>query len=193
MDLNEVLKAMEEGQTKVAAATAPENPEALENAESEALAGALSKAAQAVTAPESSDPVDSLMQMAESLAGAEKDAEVAFAALCGQAFGDALINKMAAYNAQAQQVAALPETVTNENALSKIAAEILEQNNPELVQKIAAEAGYADTMEKAAADYQAGQQEALKDVHTLAVGEFLKGAAETEVLLNKYREVLAQQ
>lgn len=193
MDLNEVLKAMEEGQTKVAAATAPENPEAPENAESEALAGALSKAAQAVTAPESSDPVDSLMQMAESLAGAEKDAEVAFAALCGQAFGDALINKMAAYNAQAQQVAALPETVTNENALSKIAAEILEQNNPELVQKIAAEAGYADTMEKAAADYQAGQQEALKDVHTLAVGEFLKGAAETEVLLNKYREVLAQQ
>ncbi len=50
--------------------------------------------------------------------------------------------------------------------------------------KVASEAGYSDTVEKIAEDYQEGHDEALQEVHDVAMGEFLKGAAETESIIN---------
>ncbi len=50
--------------------------------------------------------------------------------------------------------------------------------------KVASEAGYSDTIEKIAEDYQEGHDEALQEVHDVAMGEFLKGAAETESIIN---------
>lgn len=202
MDLNAVLKMMETGEM---AKTAADNSQP-ETREAGALANAIEKAAQTAPASNLQNPANVLMNMAESLAGAEKEAEVEFAALCGQAFGDAVINKFAAYNAQAQMIQAqnvkeasasisddeLVKVAATEgyNTIMKAAAEAAAApqkiSDNDLV-KFAADAGYSDTMEKAAADYQAGQQQALKDVHSLAVGEFLKGAAETEVLINQMR------
>lgn len=184
MDLNSVLKAMEDGQMKIAAA---ENPPAA-TAEAGALASALEKAAQAIPSRDGGNPVNALMQMADTLAGAEKEAEVAFAAVCGQAFADAAISKFASYDAQARMIQAqqpVPqpkEAEVSANDRAKLAA----ADENELV-KFAATKGYEDTMQKAAADYQAGQQEALNEVHAIATGEFLKGAAEAEVTLNGLR------
>jgi hypothetical protein len=203
MDLNSVLKAMEDGQTKTAAENTP-----VATAEAGALASALEKAAQAIPSRDGGNPVDALMNMAENLAGAEKEAEVAFAAVCGQAFADAAISKFAAYDAQAQIVRAQAprqgkEAGMSNEELAKIAAEggynaamrVATQGSQEKMAaaeenelvKLAATKGYEDTMEKAAADYQAGQQEALNEVHAVAYGEFLKGAAEAEVTLNGLR------
>jgi len=260
MDLKEVLKQMEEGQEKVAAAQ--RGTPAVVPQEANALAAALEKAAAAITPEEkgATDAVNALQVVAEKLAAQEREADLAHANLCGQAFADGAINKFAAWDAvtkmaMAQQTFAtpIPGQVAQYQSQSKLAtdqtvpmekwassdpvlmekvavqrylgsltqadlqratpqelqklAEIqkaaqftredlmkiaAEEGDQETLYKLAAEQGYADTMEKAAADYEAGAQQALQEVHSLATGEFLKGAAEAEILINHYRQQAGQ-
>jgi len=215
MDLETVMKQMEAEQEKVAQATPAQAPAPNE---ANALAHALEKAATAVPQAPSNggDAVAALQSVAEKLAEQEREADIAHANLCGQAFADGAINKFAAYDAMAKmaaaqqpQIEAIPGGYSQKEAqvqdvddldfdtmlkvaaaqgddetLVKVAAE---QGYTETMVKVAAEQGYADTMEKAAADYNAGAEHALSEVHSLASGEFLKGAAETEMLINHWR------
>jgi len=195
MELDAVIKAMEanDGQTK----TAAEQPAApVENTQ---LDAALEKAAGAPA--QEIDAVDVLMKTANELAGTEKEADISHAALCGQAFADGAIAKLAAYDAQVQRAALEEEKVAMaqgyqqpvaypeepkyypEQGMSKVAAESMEFSDDEVV-KLAADAGYQATLEKVAEDYNAGHDAALQEVHDTAATEFLKGAAETETLLN---------
>jgi hypothetical protein len=229
MELEAVIKSMEanDGHVKSAAAQTPAV------ADNTNLKAALEKAAGTPARAQEVDAVQVLMKTASELAGTEKEAEVAHAALCGQAFADGAIAKLAAYDAQVQQVAlqeakvasyaAPPQMEAPMEPMSKIAAatvdvedqdiakfaaeagyehtmKLLEQekqasgmskfaestmgmSDDEIV-KLAAEAGYQDTLEKLAADYNAGHDDALQQVHDVAATEFLKGAAETEAMLN---------
>lgn len=59
--------------------------------------------------------------------------------------------------------------------------------------KLAAEIGYQETLEKVAVEYKAGEDKALQEVHDTAASEFLKGAAEAEILLNQWRQSQQQQ
>ncbi len=170
MDLENIINQMEatEGQEKSAAAQGvPSSQEVNLNAALEKAAGAPPVQAAPV------DAVAALMKTANELAGTEKEAEVSHAAICGQAFADGAIAKFAAYDAQVQtanlhkEAAVHPQNNVDDDALIKAAAE----------------QGYQDAQEKLAADYQAGHDEALQQVHDLAAGEFLKGAAEVEVMV----------
>lgn len=89
--------------------------------------------------------------------------------------------KIAAEQGYADVVAALGEEQ------EKVAAA---QQEEELM-KIAAEIGYSDVAEglqKEAADAQAGYDAGLQEIHDACCGEFLKAAAVTEMVLNKYQQ-----
>ena len=165
MDLDTVIKAMEaneQGQTNVAAAD-------------EKLAAAVDKVASAPAAPAADNNVDAVqavLKTANELAGAEKEAEISHAALCGQAFADGAIAKFAAYDAQVQQAQ------LKAPALNKVA----EVSEDQLV--AAAEYGYKLAHDKMAEDYDAGHREALQHVHQSAMAEFVKGAAEVQVMVD---------
>lgn len=61
-----------------------------------------------------------------------------------------------------------------------------EEGRDDLLVKAAADKGYIETQEKiAGAQYEQGAQEALADVHKLASDEFVKGAQEANVLIQK--------
>jgi len=120
-----------------------------------------------------------------------------------EAVSDDVLVKTAAeigYQEIMQKTAETASNQTHENELVKQSAEIgynevmhiaaqknMEKTSEDELVKIAAETGYQETLEKAAADYQAGQDQALQEVHDLASAEFLKGAAETEIFLNNLR------
>jgi len=53
--------------------------------------------------------------------------------------------------------------------------------------KAAAEQGYRETMEKAAADYEQGQEAAYNDAVKVAADEFIKGSLEARVLIERAR------
>ena len=110
---------------------------------------------------EEKSPVDDLLKVAADLAEQEKTAEVKHAEICGAAFADAAVQRFAAFDAQ----------------LKTAAAQGYEAANTAV-----------DTPEKLAADYMAGEATALEEIKTAAMEEFLKGAAETEVLLNAATE-----
>ena len=179
MELDKVISQMEanEGQQKTAAETPAADP-----VEYTELSAALEKAAGAPEPEgEEADAVAILMKQANELAGTEKEADIAHAALCGQAFADGAIAKFAAYDAQTRQMST-PEPAPA-NPMSKVAAATEGMPDEEVV-KVAANAGYQVTLEKLAADYNAGHDAALQDVHDQASAEFLKGAAEAEILVN---------
>jgi hypothetical protein len=272
MDLDQVLEELQANETQTKVATAP--PKYREE-QGGALLKALEKTAKVPEQPVvgHGDVVDDLVKMASELAGTEREAEVAHAALLGQAFADAAISKFASYEAKAAQELAYAEQqkvasyayplapapvydedqVTEEDLqkiaeagyesvahfiqdamekeaagpeyiddlteddvfeLQKLAAEVGYESVEHMLQSemqkeaeydreaaqldyfmktasddeivtLAAESGYAETMEKIAADYQDGHDAALQEVHDVAMGEFLKGAAETEALINQ--------
>ena len=168
MELKDIINQMEDGtagQEKSASApAAPANQQ-------QSLDAALEKAAGAP--PVQAEPVDAvaaLMKTANELAGTEKEAEISHAAICGQAFADGAIAKFAAYDAQVQQAGVSKE------------ASAEPQVDDELI-KAAAEQGYKEAQEKLAGEYQAGHNEALQQVHDMAASEFIKGAAEVEVMV----------
>lgn len=205
MDLEQVLKQMQGSAQEKTASTSPQTTDAKLQG---ALAAAVEKTAAAVTpAPATAgDPIQDLLKVAETIAGSEKEAELAHAAMLGTMFAEAAVAKFAAFDAQVK-IAAAQEAQTQRSAapneqLLKAAAEAgyreaMQQvaaaqeqekmagaSDDELV-KMAAEQGYQDTMEKIAVEqYKAGHDTAMQEVHQVAMGEFLKGAAETEMLLN---------
>lgn len=175
MELNDVIKSMEAGQVKSASAL-----EAAPSAQQTNLDAALEKVAGAVPVAVAApvDAVAALMKTANDLAGTEKEAEIAHSALCGQAFADGAIAKFAAYDAQAQQAA----------PILKEAAPIAPFGAPSHLSdddavKAAAEQGYREAQNKIAADFKDGYDAALQQVHDTAASEFLKGAAEVEVMV----------
>lgn len=65
----------------------------------------------------------------------------------------------------------------------KVAAEI---GYTDTQLKVAAEIGYADTQQKVAAEsFDAGQQDAIKEAHANATGEFIRGAQEATIFIQK--------
>ena len=78
------------------------------------------------------------------------------------------------------------QTVEEQADLIKVAQEA---GREDLLVKAAAEQGYKDAQEKIAeTQYAQGEEDALKEVHDLAAGEFLKGAQEVQVLVEKARQ-----
>jgi hypothetical protein len=200
MNLDNVIEQLEARGTQKTAAieTNPSVDARLQGA----LAATLEKTAANVTPPTAADdPVQGLMKMATELAGVEKEAELAMANMLGQAFADGAIAKFAAYDASVKIAMAQQAPADNDSALIKAAAEqgyadvmTLAQTkmahnsqtgNDSALIKAAAEQGYADAMNKVAeAQYEHGFNEQVAEIHKVACGEFLKGAAETEILLN---------
>ena len=192
MDLESILNQMEtQGQDK----TAGELPQNVDAKLQSALVDAVQKTAATVApAPKvaAASPVDDLMKIAETLAGTEKEAELAHAALLGNMFGEAAIAKFAAYDAQVK-IAMSKEAATPDEALLKEAVaygynlaqqEKTAASDDDLL-KLAAQKGYEDTQEKIAREqYAAGHDQGLQDIHTAAMTEFMKGAAEVEMLVN---------
>lgn len=205
MDLEKMIAQLEaQDQAKTAAAApAPTVDERLQGA----LAETLEKTAAGVTPPAAADdPVAGLMKMASELAGAEKEAELALANMLGQAFADGAIAKFASYDAQAKIALAQQEQDASllKSAAEKgytDAAQMIQQAqqdklagmDDEAIIKTAAEQGYHDAMQKIAdAQYEQGFNEQVAEIHKLACQEFLKGAAETEVLMNQVRAAAGQ-
>lgn len=75
----------------------------------------------------------------------------------------------------------------SEMGYADVVTELQKQASDDELVKQAAAVGYQDTQVKLAEEYKAGQEQALVDVHNVAVGEFLKGAAETELMVNQAR------
>lgn len=228
MDLNKVLEAMEtpeqtETQTKVASA-----PQETKLAEALKVA-ATAPAPEAAPVAAEGDVVDDLMKMASELAGTEKEAELAHAALMGQAFADAAITKIAQYEQSVTKVAATAEplktaafapvqavaggTYTEDQlkeaaehgyklaqqemaqegeAREKLAAAAETMSQDALV-KFAAENGMTPVLEKMAAEYQQGYKQAMENAQQEATMEFLKGAAEVEILVKQAQAAQAAQ
>lgn len=195
MDLQQVIAQLEaQDQTKTAAAVPPASVEARLQG---ALAETLEKTAASVNPPTAADdPVAGLMKMASELAGSEKEAELALANMLGQAFADGALAKFAAYDAQVKIAMAQQSSGEPTEDLLKQAAEygynlavqqMQEQqgSSNDLLMKQAAEAGYNAVVEKvAASQFEDGFNTEVANIHKVACGEFLKGAAETEMLLN---------
>lgn len=203
MDLQQVIAQLEaQDQIKTAAAAPSLSVEARLQG---ALAETLEKTAASVQ-PQiaADDPVAGLMKMASELAGSEKEAELALANMLGQAFADGAIAKFAAYDAQVKIAMAQQASPDDIAAIQKEAAEygyaqaIAEvqqvrqggfgEAEDDTLVKAAAEMGYNDAMEKVAtAQFEEGFNAEVANIHSAACGEFLKGAAETEILLNEVR------
>jgi hypothetical protein len=64
----------------------------------------------------------------------------------------------------------------------------LQEGREDLVVKVAADEGYRDTQIKiAAAEYERGQSDAIEQVHAVAANEFIKGAQEANMLIQRAR------
>lgn len=202
MDLQNLIEQFNTntGSTKTASAPEPKpSTDALKSALGEVLGGAQEK-----TAAASGNPVDDLMKMAAELSGIDKEAEVSMARTLGEAFADSAHRR---WNELNTKVGEALEQSSLANAI-KLAAQqgytaanyaMGEQKTASLSQEDVlteivkmAEAGDADAQgylqKLAAEEYTAGQEAALQDVHKIAAQEFLKGAAEVQVLVH-----LAQQ
>lgn len=215
MDLQAVVEEMEKGQEKVAAAA--EGAEATPApAEANALAGALEKAAQAVPAEEAGggDAVEALQAVAEKLAAQEREADLAHANLCGQAFADGAINKFAAWDAtvkmaqaqQAQQPSSLEAPIapvasapTPTQPVAAPAEQKTAQAEPSedevILEKLAYQQQIASLTEEQL--QQASQEELqklaeLKEASQLTYGELMKIAAVGETDEEVYK-LAAQQ
>jgi hypothetical protein len=198
--LDDIIQKMEaSGDTsKTASATPAPNAGLLGSTE---LQAALEKAASADAPPAdpvASDPVEGLMTMAAKLASAEQDANVAEAHMLGAAIADGFLSKMAATEQAVKEAQVTPFTPTFatpqpsaayvpavDPEIEKVAAHLSHLDDVSL-QKVASSAGYQAVMEKAAEDFREGHDAALQEVANGAYYEFLKGASETEVLLQRH-------
>lgn len=201
MDLDKVIAQLE-SQDRQKTASAPLSVDARLQS---VLAETLEKTAASVTPPSAvEDPVAGLMKMASELAGVEKESELALANMLGQAFADGAIAKFASYDAQVKIAMAQQENDGQEEYLLKSAADQGYADAMQMVQqaqqdklagmddeslvKMAAEQGYSDAMQKIAeVQYEDGYNNQVQEIHKVACQEFLRGAAETEMLLNSVR------
>ncbi len=209
--LENLIKQMESGQTKVAGASSLA-PAPVAPAVADQLQSALTKAATApVGAPTTpaETPVDALMASAMKLASAEQQVNLEEARMLGAAFGDGLLAKMAAAEKTAAQLPAAvlqsaapiqPIAAMQPDALKQAAhagyvaaqdpeaeklASQLGQIPEEDLRRRAADAGYQGTMAKVAKDYDAGHDSTLQEVANGLAGEFYKGAEETMEMLRR--------
>jgi len=213
MELASIMKRLEDSKAaqtgvKTASATATANaPEALRSALRTALATTEKTAAAQVQA----SPVGELMKFAEDLSQAEDHALIKKAQIYGAAMCDSFMERFAAYEQAALQVA--PPTV--KMAAAQAAAEYLPQTqdqalytiktasedpafvkfaseNPELV-KEAYTLGYQRTYEglvkQAQDDFERGYNETMEQVHKLASDCYKQGA----VTINNVLRQVAQR
>jgi hypothetical protein len=198
MKISDVIKSMDQAENTKTAAVAPSTT-------TDALKAALAKInapePKVAAAPATDDAVANLFKIATELSGAEKDAELNQAYLCGCAFADGAIAKFTAYDAVVKEAAARDATTFLQAEQMKVAsassvnvyAASQEAVREEQNIKLAAAQGYNDAlaliqnnMQKEA---QSGYEDALKQTHDTAVGEFLKGAAAAEILIERARQV----
>ena len=100
MKLQDLLNAMEGTQTpKTAATTQTKTASAVDPLET-ALKQTLAETTKQAAASQSGSAVTALMQYAEKLAEADKQGELEMSKLMGVAFADAMVAKLAAYDAQ---------------------------------------------------------------------------------------------
>lgn len=202
--LGDIIKRMESGQTKTAGAQTNAPAQEKPTVATE-LDAALNKVAASETPTQqpSGSPEEALFGMATKLASAEQEASLAEARMLGAAIAEGFTTKMAEYEAQAKvaqanvappapaatddgikQAAEQGFATAADSEVEKLASALAQMPEDELRQK-AAEAGYQNVMQKVAENYQAGHDAALQQVANTAYGEFLKGAAETEVMLKR--------
>lgn len=119
-------------------------------------------------------PVADVMKVAEEIAASEKEAAVKEARMLGEAFADAAIARIEAWQKTAQAVVAQP------------AQPAVAQPPPALL-KQAAEIGYRQTqaeLEKlAAAEYERGWNDTVTAIYKTAADEFAKAAQLTGALI----------
>lgn len=203
--LDGIIAQMEAGQTKTASTPAQDPAAAGPLPEASQLQAALTKAAGTPEAtPDTKvDPVEALMDRGRKLAAAEKEANMAEAQMLGAAFADGFIAKMATFEKSAAAIPAAPVAPAAPAApqmdlrlaagqgfdaaaggeIQKVAGAV--QHVPEEdLRMAAAEVGYQNTMEKVSAQYESGHDAAIQEVGNVAYNEFLKGAAETDILLD---------
>lgn len=207
MELEQLIEQFNEapGSEKTAGETPTANAEATTDGLKAALGEVLESGQNKEAAAAGGNPVEDLMKMAEELSSLDKEAEESEIRNLGVAFADSAhrrwneLNekvgqsidesplaeavKLAAYQgyedasvalqAQGQQKEASDEEILNE--VVKL-AEAGDYEAQEYLQKLAA------------AEYDAGQEAALNEVHKTAQEEFLKGAAEVQVLMNMASE-----
>lgn len=197
--LGDIIKKMEQGTAKTAAAPADASPPTGPSQVETQLQKTLTKVAGSVAptpVQPAADPIDALMATGLKLASAEQAANVAEAQMLGAAFADGFLAKMAATEAGAPPVPRSAEPVqlkqaatqgfetAADNDVQKLAGQL--ENVPEdELRKMAAEAGYQGVMDKVAANYQVGHDAAIQEVGNLAYGEYMKGAAEASEMLRR--------
>jgi len=199
MRLNDIIKSMqapEAGQVKEAEEKAPT---AVQSTQAE-LGDALAKAAgdsSAKKEAEAQTPAETLMSSAVKLAAAEREANREEARMLGAAFADGCIAKLAAAEKAAMELGIRPQGLQPTSQVSatqyKTAAEIFGTDaDDDTLRKTAAEAGYQYALEKIAEEYSAGHDAAAQEVVNMAADEFIKGAAETQIVLQMHRAQQSQ-
>jgi len=212
MDFNTLLQSLPTGtpavaQTKVASV----------DTSKQQLASAVeaTKTASASSQPANADAIGVLLKQAEIMATNEKTAEELHSHMCGRSFALGALEVFSAADAAAQKVAAemgpnekevagdikelKKDLAKDEKAHEKKekASEKEEEGEDKeagvktaaerFMVKAAAEQGYRETMEKAAADYEQGQEAAYNDAVKVAADEFIKGSLEARVLIERAR------
>jgi len=176
MELQQILNQLEgsAGETVKTASTVDPTEAQLQEVLGEVLNETTEKTAQHRN---TQTPVEGLMKQAEMISGAEKQAEIEHAKMLGMAFANSAIQKWAAYDA------ALNKEASMHNEEAELGEAI----------KMAAAQGYADTssilegyQEKTAEEeYAEGQEAAIQELQKVAASEFMKGAAETNILIQR--------
>jgi hypothetical protein len=142
MDLDSILRSMETDtrQEKIASAVSKQSHD------SAALAAALTKVAEAETANahfSNNDPVEGLLKMAETLAASEEERDLALASICGDAFADAAIAKLAAYESRFGNVKLASEGGVDAESVAEIAASVAKQVAEDTALDVLEDAGEA--------------------------------------------------
>lgn len=170
--------------------------------------------------------VNTLLKVAMDLSGAEKQAELAHAALMGQAVADAAIARFSTYQNEMAKVASVSGGYTESdveeatrigyqagveagikhasemgsgNAEQEKVAAYFAQGETKLAAaaevlstedllKFAEQEGLTPVLEKMAEEYEAGYKQAEAEITELARTEFLKGAAETEIMIDLLKQ-----
>lgn len=198
MELQQLIEQFGESGSEKTAGVVPAasaNTEDLKRA----LGAVLESGQQKEAAAAAGDPIDGLMKLAEELSGMDKEAEEAHVRNMAVAFADSAHRRWHELNekvgsviedsplADAVKLAALQG---HEDATLALQGHHKQASDEDVFGEIVklAEMGDPEAQEYlykvAAEEYEAGQEAALNEVHKLASQEFLKGAAEVQVLVH---------
>lgn len=200
MELQQLIEQFNEGsgseKTAGEAPAADNTTEDLKKALGDVLESGQQKEAAAAAAE--GNPIDGLMKMAEELSGMDKESEEAHVRNMAVAFADTAHRR---WNELNEKVGSVLETSPLADAIklaalqghtdasAALAGQEKEASDEEVLAELVkkAEAGdpqaQAYLQKLAAKEYGAGQSAALEEVHKTASEEFLKGAAEVQVLV----------